>query len=88
MRAPEVQSAAFPTAHCSACEKVVLTYIGIDDGGGELRRCVDCDAAISQDLDWIGVDELEELGYRFGAPAEKRSGGCGSGGGGCGSCSR
>jgi hypothetical protein len=47
---------------------------------------VDCDGAIAQRLDWINADELEELGYRFGVPGEKRSGGCG--GGGCGSCSR
>jgi NMD protein affecting ribosome stability and mRNA decay len=85
MRGPEVQSASFPTALCSACEKVVLTYIVIHDGG-ESRRCVDCDGAIAQRLDWINADELEELGYRFGVPGEKRSGGCG--GGGCGSCSR
>jgi hypothetical protein len=86
MRGPEVQSALFPTAHCSACEKVVLTYIAVDDGGREMRRCVDCDAAVNEDLEWIGAEALEELGYRFGAPAERRSGGCG--GGGCGSCSR
>jgi NAD-dependent SIR2 family protein deacetylase len=86
MLGPEVQSASFPTAHCSACEKIVLTYIAIDDGGGEARRCVDCDAVIAERLEWVGADELQELGYRFGAPAEKRSGGCS--GGGCGSCSR
>ncbi len=86
MRGPEVQSARFPTAHCSMCDKVVLTYIALNEAGTELRRCVDCDGAISERLEWIGADEVEELGYRFGAPAEKRSGGCG--GGGCGSCSR
>ena len=88
MRGPEVQSASFPTAHCSACEKVVLTYFALDESAEELRRCVDCDAAITQDLDWIGADALEELGYHFGVPGEKRSGGCGSGGCGSGSCSR
>jgi NAD-dependent SIR2 family protein deacetylase len=87
MRGPEVQSASFPTAHCSACEKAVLTYIVLDDAGDEVRRCVDCDAEISQGVDWIGADELEEMGYHFGAPKEKRSGGCG-GGCGSGSCSR
>ncbi len=85
MHGPQVQSAWFPTAHCSACEKVVLTYIAIDDGGLEMRRCVDCDAAIGGDLEWVGADALERLGYHFGAP-DRRSGGCG--GGGCGSCSR
>lgn len=85
MRGPEVQSASFPTAHCSACEKVVLTYIALDDDGSESRHCVDCDAAINEHLQWIGADDLEDLGYRLGAPKEK-SGGCG--GGGCGSCSR
>ncbi len=85
MRGPEVQSASFPTAHCSACEKAVLTYVAIDDAGGEMRRCVDCDAAIGQRLEWISAEDLEDLGYRFGAPKEK-SAGCGSGG--CGSCSR
>jgi hypothetical protein len=85
MLGPEVQSASFPTARCQACEKIVLTYIAIDDRGEEARRCVDCDAAVGDALEWIGADELQDLGYRFGAPAEKRSGGCG---GGCGSCSR
>jgi hypothetical protein len=87
MRGPEVQSASFPTAHCPECGKNVLTYIAMDDGQ-EVRRCVHCDAAIAERLDWVGADELEELGYYFGAPPEKPAGGCGSGGGGCGSCSR
>lgn len=85
MRAPEVQSTAFPIAHCSACDKTVLTYISLGDGGRELRRCVHCDAAIEERLEWIDADGLEDLGYYFGAPTEK-SGRCG--GGGCGSCSR
>ena len=87
MRGPQVQTAAFPTAHCSACNKTVLTCVAIDDGA-ELRRCVHCDGAIDEQLSWVNGDELEELGYYFGAPAEKGTGGCGSGGGGCGSCSR
>jgi len=87
MRAPEVQSAAFPTARCSACDKFVLTYISVDEAGAELRRCVHCDAMLAQRLEWIGADDLEELGYYFGAPPEKPNGGCGSGGG-CGSCSK
>jgi hypothetical protein len=93
MRAPEVQSAAFPTARCSACEKIVLTYIstspisGIDDGQ-ESRLCVHCDGAVEQRLEWIGAGDLEDLGYYFGAPPEKPTGGCGSGDGGCGSCSK
>jgi hypothetical protein len=86
MRGPEVQSASFPTAHCSACEKAVLTYIAIERDGSESRRCVDCDGAIGEHLEWIGAGDLEDLGYRLGGPKEK-SGGCGSGGG-CGSCSR
>jgi hypothetical protein len=89
MRAPEVQSAAFPTARCSACDKIVLTYISISDGGHELRLCVHCDGAIEQRLEWIGAEDLEDMGYFFGAPPEKPTGGCGSGsGGGCGSCSK
>jgi len=94
MRAPEVQSAAFPTARCSACDKTVLTYISTsytssDGDGHELRRCVHCDEAVEQRLEWIGAGDLEDLGYYFGAPPEKPSGGCGSGsGGGCGSCSK
>ena len=72
MRAPEVQSAAFPTAHCSACDKIVLTYISI---GPRLER--NCAAAsiatrsIEQRLEWIGADDLEDLGYYFGAPPGK-----------------
>jgi hypothetical protein len=87
MNGPQVQTASFPTAHCSACDQTVLTYIAIDDGS-ESRRCVHCDAAIGERLSWVAGDELEDLGYYFGAPPEKKAGGCGSGGGGCGSCSR
>jgi hypothetical protein len=87
MRAPDVQSAFFPTAHCQTCGKEVLTCIGFVDGR-EQRRCAHCDTPIGEGLDWVGADELEELGYYFGAPPEKPAGGCGSGGGGCGSCSR
>src|SRR5271166_2457682 len=98
MRAPEVQSAAFPTAHCPACGKTVLTYISIShtstihvstaDDEPESRRCVHCDGNVEQRLEWIGAADLEDLGYYFGAPPEKAAGGCGSGGGGCGSCSK
>jgi hypothetical protein len=93
MRAPEVQSAAFPTAHCSACGKTVLTYISTShistiDDESESRRCVHCDGDVEQCLEWIGAGDLEDLGYYFGAPPEKSAGGCGSGGGGCGSCSK
>jgi hypothetical protein len=87
MRAPEVQSASFPTANCPACDKMVLTCIGMDDAGAESRRCVHCDGAVKSPLEWIGADELESLGYYFGAPPEKSGKGCGSGGS-CGSCSR
>jgi len=84
MRAPEVQSALFPTARCPACEQAVLTYISIDDNGDERRRCVDCDADINDQLQWVSAADVEELGYQFGAPHKKS----GCGGGGCGSCSR
>jgi hypothetical protein len=87
MSGPQVQTASFPTANCSACDKTVLTYIAIE-AGAEVRRCVHCDGTIAERLSWVAGDELEELGYYFGAPPEKKSGGCGSGAGGCGSCSR
>jgi hypothetical protein len=64
----------------------VLTYISASDNGEEVRRCVHCDVTMEQRLEWVGADELEDLGYYFGTPPEKPKGGCSSGG--CGSCSR
>jgi hypothetical protein len=76
-------SSSFPTAHCAACAREVLTYLDFEDAA-ELRRCVHCDGAVAGDLRWINAAELEAEGYHFGAPAAKSAGGCGSG---CGTCS-
>jgi len=85
MREPSLNAASFPTAHCKACDKGVLTYIGLGEDGRERRCCVHCDAVVESELRWVGADELEADGYYFGAAPPRTGGGeCGSG---CGSCS-
>jgi len=69
-------------AGCTACGKPVLTYVALDDDGGERRRCVHCDAAVAGHLKWVSPGELEQAGYYFGAPDDEK-GGCGTG---CGMC--
>jgi len=78
-------STAFPMAQCPSCASEVLTWIDFDEAGAELRRCVDCDAAVTTDatLGWVTAAELEARGYAFGEPPPKAKG-CG---GGCSGCS-
>lgn len=84
MRDPVANSPLFPVARCGPCERTVLTYVTLAEDGGELRRCVHCDAAISGALEWIPAEALEADGYSIGHVP--RGPGCGHGGGGCGSC--
>ncbi len=83
MREPSLNDASFPTAQCQKCEKIVLTYIGLDDDGEERRCCFHCGTVVESGLRWASADELEADGYYFGSPPQKTVG-CGSG---CGSCS-
>jgi hypothetical protein len=79
-----LRDASFPMAHCAHCDKSVLTYVTLDDDGGEHRVCVHCDNQVGEALAWVGPGELEQSGYYFGAPPEESAkGGCSSG---CGSC--
>jgi hypothetical protein len=83
MREPSPIDASFPTAHCAACDKIVLTYVALHRGE-ERRCCVHCDTVIGSELLWMSAEELESEGYYFGAIPPKSGGGCTSG---CGSCS-
>jgi hypothetical protein len=84
MREDVSNTAAFPTANCASCGKSVLTYVSLDERGGEVRRCVHCDGVIGETLRWLTASELEAEGYEIGyRPREEKSGGCGVG---CGSC--
>jgi hypothetical protein len=82
---PTPRDASFPMADCAACGKPVLTYVALDDDGGERRVCVHCDTAIADHLKWVSPGELEQAGYYFGAPPADagEKGGCSTG---CGSC--
>jgi hypothetical protein len=74
---------SFPAAHCEACGKIVLVYIG--DAAEGQRFCVHCDGSIESALKWITAEELSSEGYEIGAPnAARAGGGCGSS---CGTCS-
>jgi hypothetical protein len=86
MRETVPNTAAFPTARCEPCDKSVLTYVALDERGGEVRYCVHCDGAIVEDLRWLTASELESEGYEIGyRPGEaKPASGCSTG---CGTCS-
>ena len=71
-------------SHCIECEKLVLTYVGLDEAGNERRACVHCDGAVADEIQWVSPGELEQSGYYFGSPPEKGASACSSG---CGSCS-
>lgn len=79
-----LRDASFPMAHCTHCDKSVLTYVMLDDNGIERRVCVHCDQTVGDALEWVGPGNLEQSGYYFGPPPEEGDkGGCSSG---CGSC--
>ena len=86
MREDVPTTAAFPTARCEPCDKSVLTYVTLDERGGEVRCCVHCDGPIVENLRWLTASELESEGYEIGyRPREEKSGG-GCSAGGCGTC--
>ncbi|HTW87857.1 MAG TPA: hypothetical protein VMD75_07610 [Candidatus Binataceae bacterium] len=77
MRESSADSSSFPFALCATCSKTVLTYVAFDAAGQEQRACVHCDHAVEGALRWVMADELETLGYDFGAPPSRGcSGGC------------
>jgi hypothetical protein len=83
MRESAVDSSSFPLASCASCAKTVLTYVAFDATGEEQRACVHCDHAVEDTLRWVMADELQSLGYDFGAPPSPKRG-CA---GGCSGCS-
>ena len=85
MKDLSLNASTFPTAHCAACERVVLVHVTLDEGDRERRCCVHCDAETGEPVRWIKAGELEQEGYYFGPPPEKEAagGGCASG---CGTC--
>jgi hypothetical protein len=80
--APVVEE--LPLARCEVCGREVLCHVAYDDGSGEERLCVHCDAPVRTATAAAGGEDLAEHGYAF---VEER-GGCGSGGCGSGGCSR
>jgi hypothetical protein len=87
MREDVPHTSAFPTARCEPCGKSVLTYVTLDERGGEVRYCVHCDGAIVEQLRWLSASELEAEGYEIGyRPDDKPKSGGGCDSGGCGSC--
>lgn len=88
MKDLSLNASAFPTAHCAACDRVVLLYVTLDGSDRERRCCVHCNAEIGDLVSWVKAGELEQEGYYFGPPPAKgekgsTAGGCGSG---CGTC--
>lgn len=81
LNTPPADSSLFPTAHCAACEKTVLTYVTLDANGEERRACVHCDGRIETKLEWLDADDLVARGYSFGSGPQARNGGGGCGGG-------
>jgi len=79
-----VDATRFPVAACATCAREVLCYVELDDADREVVRCVECAAvAAGSAVRWLGLDELETLGYGLVLP----EGGCGRpdcGGGRCG----
>jgi hypothetical protein len=76
MRESSVETSSFPLASCVTCGETVLTCVVFDATGGEQRACVKCDHVV-EGVRWVMADELETLGYDFGAPPSRGcSGGC------------
>ena len=89
MKDLSLNASSFPVADCSACGRVVLLHVTLDDAGRECRSCVHCDTPIDAEVAevrWIGAGELEREGYYFGPPPKKGGAGGGCGSGGCGTC--
>jgi hypothetical protein len=86
MATPAWGDTEFVLGYCPECAKQVLTHLDLDPGDEELRRCLHCDAIVTDGLSWATGDDLEASGY---ALLEART--CGNGGGcaaGCGVRSR
>jgi len=86
MKDLSLNASAFPVAQCSACGRVVLLHVSLDDAGRERRCCVHCDEPIEAEVRWIDAGALEREGYYFGPKPEKGATGGGCGSGGCRSC--
>jgi len=74
----------FPIARCGPCGRDVLTHVDLDARGGEVRRCLHCDAELDpDDVRWVDADALGRAGY---ALEEVDPAGCGRPGCGRGRC--
>jgi hypothetical protein len=72
----------FPVTRCARCARDVLTHVHLDARGEERRLCLHCDSEIDpREVRWIGLDDLEPLGYAFASDGEAGCGrpGCGKG---------
>ena len=86
MATPSLGSTEFVLGDCPECAKQVLTHLDLGRDDEEIRRCLHCDAIISNGFRWATSAELETKGY---AIVDARI--CGDGGGcaaGCGMRSR
>jgi len=75
----------FPVTHCPTCDRGVLCYLDLDERELEVVRCVECSTpADADDLRWLDLAGIEELGYAVVAP----DAGCGRPDCGRGRCGR
>jgi len=79
---PAPEERHFPVARCAPCGRDVLTHAVLDARGREDRCCVHCDATLDpEEIRWVGVPALNDLGYAMEGENESGCGreGCGQG---------
>lgn len=81
-----LETVVFPVLHCSACTRDVLAACDLDDHGNLVHVCSRCGSALlgaATPRMW-GATALAGIGYDVEGEGEAK--GCGTSGGGCGSC--
>ncbi len=72
----------FAVVRCRECAREVVTYPDPSPDDPDVRRCVHCDERASGPLRWLGVADLDALGYVVdsGEDAGSECTSCGTGG--------
>lgn len=73
----------FTVGWCAICDRDVLTYLDLDPGAPDQRRCVHCDQLVARRIRPATGDELPTYGYGL-----LETQGCGNPSCGGGQCSR
>lgn len=80
----EFSAEDFAVVRCRECARDVVTYPDPSDDAPDTRRCVHCDERASGPLRWLGVADLDALGYVVDSGEDAESGCTSCGTGGCG----